>query len=68
MNPDIKNYQGQTPLMIAAKNGDKHIVKALIEGGAHSYIQNLKDLTARSYAEQPHNPEIINLLAKQLSR
>jgi hypothetical protein len=60
-NPDIRNHEGQTALMLAAQKGDKRILQALIKSGARPDVKDLKGWSARSYAEQAHNSELIAL-------
>ena len=70
---NAKNNQGQTPLMVALKNGDIDAFNALTAGGADVTIKDNNGKTALFYAESlkgssmlPDNEyeKIINLLAQ----
>lgn len=50
-------YEGKTPLMYAAEFGTStHVIKVLLENGAHSAIRNADGKTAFDYAA--HNPRL----------
>ena len=70
---NAKNNQGQTPLMVALKNGDIDAFNALTAGGADVTIKDNNGKTALFYAESlkgssmlPDNEyeKIINLLSQ----
>lgn len=70
---NAKNNQGQTPLMVALKNGDIDAFNALTAGGADVTIKDNNGKTALFYAESlkgsstlPDNEykKIINLLSR----
>lgn len=42
---NLKNEYGQTPLYVACKHGNLHIVKVLIEEGANPFIKSKIDNT-----------------------
>lgn len=69
---NAKNNQGQTPLMVALKNGDIDAFNALIAGGADIAVKDKNGKTALFYAESlkgssmlPNDEyeKIINLLS-----
>lgn len=73
VNINAKNNQGQTPLMVALKNGDIDAFNALTAGGADVTIKDNNGKTALFYAESlkgssmlPDNEyeKIINLLSQ----
>ena len=43
---NTKNFFGQTPLYVAAKNGNLNIVKLLIEEGCNPFIKSATDLNS----------------------
>ncbi len=47
---NVQNKEGQTPLMLAAQNGDLKIMEELIKRGADPYIADRDNLTAFNYA------------------
>ena len=70
---NAKNNQGQTPLMVALKNGDIDAFNALTAGGADVTIKDNNGKTALFYAESlkgssmlpdNENKKIINLLSQ----
>jgi len=64
-NLDIKNRNGNTPLIEAAKYTDTEIIKLLIDAGANTNninIQNNNGDTALMYASHNNNPEIVKML------
>jgi ankyrin repeat protein len=59
---NIKNQQGQTPLIIAVIYGHQAAVEALIFAGASLSITDATGKTALDYALNYHNKTIRNLL------
>ncbi len=59
-------FEGWTPLMIAAHNGQMSVVELLIEAGADVTKVNMIDRghTARYYAKRQGNKEIVKLIDK----
>lgn len=56
------NYQGNTALISAAKNGNAEIAKLLIEAGADVNLANNDGNTPLKYAEENGHTEIVELL------
>ena len=61
---DIKNFQGEAPLHIAARSGDYRIIKYLLENKAFVNIKNNQGETPLFYAVRSQNKEAIDLLLK----
>jgi hypothetical protein len=59
------NRNGKTPLMIAAGNGDKEIVEALLAGDADVRAKDSGDWTALHWAMQSGDKDIVQGLVKQ---
>jgi ankyrin repeat protein len=60
-DPDAKDLNGMTPLMIAAENGHVSIVEALLEDRADKYIE-LEGYTALNMAKDGEHSEVIRIL------
>jgi len=65
INIDCLNSDGDTSLILAAKNGDLNRVKWLINNGADPFIENNIWKTARYYAESRKYGEIEQLLTER---
>jgi ankyrin repeat protein len=59
---DCRDNEGNTPLMIAAKNGDLKIVSALISAGAQVNLQNNEGMSALMFAVLNNQEAIIHTL------
>jgi serine/threonine-protein phosphatase 6 regulatory ankyrin repeat subunit B len=60
---NIKNNSGQTPLFIAAAQGNAQVVHALIKKGADVNIQNNEGQTPLFIARRQHgNQEVVTIL------
>lgn len=57
-----KICDGKSPLMFAAKYGDVHMAKKLLENGAKKETVTDKGFTALDYAKKYNQPELIKLL------
>jgi len=63
-NINAKNTEGQTPLMIAAQNGDLSVVNGLLAYEANPNLQDNDGWTAGMHAVRVNNPKIFRLLGK----
>jgi ankyrin repeat protein len=63
-NINTQNVEGQTPLMIAAQNGDLSVVNGLLEYGAKPNIQDNDGWTAAMHAVRTNEPKIFRLLGR----
>jgi quinoprotein dehydrogenase-associated probable ABC transporter substrate-binding protein len=63
-NINTQNVEGQTPLMIAAQNGDLSVVNGLLEYGAKPNIQDNDGWTAGMHAVRTNEPKIFRLLGR----
>ena len=69
VKPDIKNPDsGETPLLIAAKEGNAHIVQYLLDAGAAPDASDAEGLTALHAACYQGRFDVINLLLARLAR
>lgn len=50
-DPNIRDKEGRTPLMLAAKSGDFESVRRLLWGGAKATLKDLKGNIARDYVD-----------------
>ncbi len=50
-DPNIRDKEGRTPLMLAAKSGDFEAVRRLLWGGAKATLKDLKGNIARDYVD-----------------
>lgn len=50
-DPNIRDKEGRTPLMLAAQSGDFESVRRLLWGGAKATLKDLKGNTARDYVD-----------------
>lgn len=58
----MKNYLGQTPLIIACQEGQTEIVKLLLEAGANTAHVDKIGYTALEYAEKKGFISIMTIL------
>ena len=61
---DIKNFQGESPLHIASRSGDKRVIKYLLDNNAFVNVKNNQGETPLFYAVRSQNKEAIDLLLK----
>ena len=61
---DVKNFQGETPLHIAAKSGDPRVLLYLLEHKAFVNAKNNQGETPLFYAVRQMNKEAIDLLLR----
>lgn len=59
---DIKNNNGETALMVAARAGNMDAVKALLRAGANAKLKNTDGKTARSIAKKAKQKEVASVL------
>ena len=57
MNANIKNEQGQTPLMVAAQNGYYYAIESLAEANVDVWTQDSEGKTAFDYIKKPTSRE-----------
>ena len=57
MNANIKNEKGQTPLMVAVKNGHTDVVRALSEAVVNVHEEDYEGKTAFDYIKMPTSRE-----------
>ncbi|KAL1957631.1 hypothetical protein VTO42DRAFT_5742 [Malbranchea cinnamomea] len=62
VNPDLEDWRGRTPLLIAATEGCDVIAKLLLDGGADPNAMDLNDRTPLLAAACEGNFEIVELL------
>ena len=63
-NINTQNVEGQTPLMIAAQNGDLSVVNGLLAYEANPNMQDNDGWTAAMHAVRTNNPKMFRLLGK----
>jgi hypothetical protein len=61
-NPDSPNLEKQTPLMVAAGNGQREVVNTLIEYKANINALDIKNRTALHYSCLYNRPDIAKIL------
>lgn len=59
---DVLDYYGNTPLMLAARNGKTRTVKTLIEAGAYIHATNRDRENALILASREAHPRIVRVL------
>lgn len=64
---DAESPNGTTPLMMAARGGHITTCKVLLDGGADVRLKNQLKMTAIDFANQSHQKEIADGLAKRLA-
>ena len=62
---DVRDYYGNTPLILAAGNGNARTVAALIAAGANIYASNVAGESALSMAAREAHPRVVKLLLEQ---
>jgi hypothetical protein len=67
-NPNSRQSDGQTAIMIATSNGDTEMVKALLAKGADPGLRGPAGSNALSLAKESGNAEMVNLLESQGAR
>ncbi len=65
---DAENRNGMTPLMVAASHGNADIVRALLAKGANPRKTDFTGRDALSWAEDSHQPAILQALRRAASR
>jgi hypothetical protein len=63
VDPDVR-FGGETPLMVAARNGRLQICRALIHAGADVKAKNVEGQTALSLAQAGKHTAVVKLLKK----
>ena len=63
-NPDVRDREGHTPLMLAAIYGCNQTVQLLLENGANPVLKTPAGNTAVLYAENNSHPLASALLKK----
>lgn len=63
-NIDTQNTEGQTPLMIAAQDGDLSVINGLLAYQANPNVQDNDGWTAAMHAVRTNDPKIFRLLGK----
>lgn len=61
-NPDVANTKGESPLMLAAGNGNEKIVRLLLKKEAKVDLKTGAGETAMSFAQRSGNASIVSLL------
>lgn len=64
---DVKDFRGQTPLMLAALRGDSGTVSLLLRHGADRYARDTDGRSALVFALYGGSPETVSLLADRKS-
>jgi hypothetical protein len=59
---DIRDLKGQTPLMLAAEDGDTELVLAMLKAGADPDIQDWQGMTALHSAAKSHVKSCVDAL------
>ena len=65
-NLEIQNWDHETPLFIAIRNGSSQIVAALLDRGANKYAQNIEQDTAIDIANECGTDAIRSLLSPEM--
>ncbi|RAP37067.1 hypothetical protein B1207_06500 [Legionella quinlivanii] len=63
-NPNLKNHEGDTPLMVACRNNNQPMAELLLRYGAKPNIQSNTKSTALHYAVENKNKGITELLLR----
>jgi ankyrin repeat protein len=61
-NTDVRDVNGNTPLILAANSGNKEFVKKLLDLGASPKARNAEGLTAREVAKRAGHTQIAEML------
>jgi len=61
-HPDTANSKGETPLMLAAGNGNEKVVKLLLKKGAKIELKSGAGETAMSFAKRSGKSAVVSLL------
>ena len=62
MDVNLRNARGFTALMVAARNGNKSVVKTLLLRGADPKAEDWEGNTALSMASEAGNDDVIDVL------
>jgi tRNA A-37 threonylcarbamoyl transferase component Bud32 len=68
ISPNVRNYLGETPLLLAAANGHGEIVKLLLLYGANPALPDMFGQTAISAAQAKGYTDIVEVLRSAASR
>ena len=62
MSPEVKNQDGETPLLLAARNDHASAVRALLDHGADPNAKDKDGKTALKWAQDTHRTDVAKLL------
>ncbi|KAF0221135.1 MAG: serine/threonine-protein phosphatase 6 regulatory ankyrin repeat subunit [Geobacteraceae bacterium] len=62
---DVRDYYGNTPLILTARNGHTKCVKALIDAGADIHDENFEGENALILAAREAHPRVVRLLLER---
>ena len=68
LNPNVQDYNGDTPLHDAARFGHAEVARRLLQGGADPNLRNKEGQSVLAVAEEYSKPEVVAALKSQPGR
>ena len=68
LNPNVQDYNGDTPLHDAARFGHAEVARRLLQGGADPSLRNKEGQTVLGVAEEYSKPEVVATLKRHPGR